>query len=120
MRLTMAMCVARRRAVLMRRLLPSLDVVGRLSEDFHPDQRVREHRTVDDAADRARRQRRIGQARQHLQDVPQALDVLLRDRQDPEAHALGMIVAPAREAAEDAGRHEQRARENRVRELRRR
>lgn len=91
----------RMRAVLRARKFPSLNEIRRVAEDLQPGHRVRERRAVRQAADDARRQVRIDQPGKRLHELPEPFEILPRNRQHPECHAIGLTV-------QDAERHEQR------------
>lgn len=78
------------------RVLPALDEIRRVAEDVQPGHAVGERRAMRQAAGDARRQRRVGEARHRLQQLPQPLEIAPRHRQDAEVELLTARIGPRR------------------------
>lgn len=92
-----------------------------VTEDLQPLDGVNKCRAMRDTPRDPRRQRRVREPGQHLRDLAKTLDVFSGDRQHAEAQPFGVRSARrVRRTPQRAERLEQRADEQRVRELWRR
>ena len=102
------------------RLPPGLQYLGRVAVDVEPRQRVRERRTMGQAARRTRRNLRRHEAWREIDNLPEPLDVAARDRQHAEAHPIRVRLtrsAVSHAGREHAERLQQRSDEHGVREI---
>ena len=102
------------------RLLPVLDNVRRLAGEVEPCDRLGESRAMVHASRDPGRQVRIAQAGQQLQQLTQALEILPRDGEHPEAGAISVAVAATMlgvAALRDPQGHQHRSEEHQVRQI---
>ena len=91
--------------------------------DVEPGQRIRERRTMGQAARRTRRNLRRHEARREIDNLTEPLNIAARNRQHAEAHPIRVWLtrsAVSHAGREHAKRLQQRSDEHGVREIGRR